>query len=145
GALIYAAVSATADVETASWYASTDNGATWTEKSQNQTSGGYDVLVEGQTIFEGTPAGIRRSLDGGATYEIKNRGLRSAATFSDIVLLSNRLFLSSHGGGLWLTTDNGATWRQLKNGFPRFAYVSALIAVGNTLYACLEQPLGFYR
>ena len=34
---------------------------------------------------------------------------------------------------------------QLKNGLPFGAFVSALAADGNTLYACLEQVLGFYR
>ncbi|MBI1760639.1 MAG: hypothetical protein HYR56_04300 [Acidobacteria bacterium] len=126
-------------------FLSTDNGATWTQKLKLPFSTEYSVLAEGATLFVGHPAGIIRVDGSGASFAVKNRGLRAATTFSDIVVLGNRTFISSHGGGVWVTTDNGATWRQLKNGLPFGAFVSALAADGNTLYACLEQVLGFYR
>ncbi|NOT61414.1 MAG: hypothetical protein HOP19_14445, partial [Acidobacteria bacterium] len=126
-------------------YISTDNGLTWAQKSKVPFSQIYEILVEGPTVFFGTPNGVVRTNDSGASYEIKNKGLRAAFTWSDVVVLGNRIYVSSHGGGLWLTTDHGATWKQLKNGLPYYAFVSAVRAVGNTLYAALEQPFGFYH
>ncbi len=127
-------------------FLSTDNGVTWTQKLKLPFSTAYSVLVEGATLFVGHPVGIIRVDGSGTSFAIKNRGFRASATpFGDIVVLGNRTFVSTHGGGVWVTTDSGATWRQLKNGLPFGAFVSALAADGNTLYACLEQVLGFYR
>ncbi len=132
-------------------YASSDSGETWTLVSHiNDLLLAYSYAAEGQTLYLGGFDGISRSQDGGKTFERKNRGLRSNTAFNNFgdggfAQIGNRLFVRSFGGGVWSTTDNGATWKQHKQGFPSPAIVSTLLGVGNTLYAALEQPFSFYR
>ncbi|MBI1764569.1 MAG: hypothetical protein HYR56_24350 [Acidobacteria bacterium] len=147
GATVYTALFASAAPDAESTlYVSTDNGATWTQKMRLPFSQIiYDLLAEGPTVFLGTPGGVLRLNDNGASLEFKNKGLRSSYSSSDVAVLGNRVFVSSLGGGLWVTADSGATWRQLKNGLPYFAFVSAVSAVGNTLYTATNQPFGLYR
>ena len=126
-------------------YFSTDNGVTWTQKTKLPFSVIYTMTVEGPTVFFGLPAGVVRMDTSGESFAFKNKGLRAAATFGNIVTVGNRIFLPTWGDGVWSTTDGGASWQQKKNGLPLAAFVGSLGAAGNTLYAALEQPLGFYR
>ncbi len=111
-------------------YMSTDNGNTW-----NQINNGLPnrpvnaVIFSGSTIFAGTDGnGIYRSVDNGNSWIPVNSGLTNQLILS-IAVIGSSVFAGTDGG-LFVTTNNGSLWTQLRYGSFR-----ALAVSGSTLFA----------
>ena len=99
------------------------------------------------TLFVGTPAGIFRTFDRGATWESCNFGLLDedvlcmacAPNFAE----SEMLWAGTAGGGLYRSRNRARAWRESGNGLPDAAVQSLALspnfAVDQTLYAGMEE------
>ena len=92
-----------------------------TVEHNNVSGGGFqsDVTItdDGMTIYSsGDVSGISKSSDGGLSYEMINRGLRSPKVASLVITPDNDQILyagtgdKGGSGGFFRSTDAGATW-----------------------------------
>lgn len=76
----------------------------------------YDVVVaKGDTIFAGGPAGIYRTINGNSYTDLSN-GIRQWPTIKDILIYKNKIFVTTIYDGLFVSEDNGTTWKTFQNG-----------------------------
>jgi photosystem II stability/assembly factor-like uncharacterized protein len=104
-----------------------------------------DVLHVGCDV-----GGYYRSDDGGLTYHIQNAGLRDYFVESIAVCPSDpRIILLGSEGGLYKSTDDGMTWRWIREGFPepqRYAFAAPIGCVAfdpsetQRVYAGIGRP-----
>ncbi|MBI3620740.1 MAG: hypothetical protein HY208_00930 [Nitrospirae bacterium] len=80
------------------------------------------VAVDPRTpgvIFVATDnQGLLRSLDGGATWNLANAGLKNYLVY-DVKISSatpNRLYAATWGGGVYQSDDSGVSWREINDG-----------------------------
>ncbi len=99
-------------------YRSTNSGLSWTQI----LSGRIDDVVftpSGDTAFAvGSTGGLRRSIDGGATFSSFGTGLATGTRTHFDLCLSNTAYMyaavySSSTVSLYKSTNNGANWSQL--------------------------------
>ena len=139
-------------------FRSEDNGASWAETSAWAGLGIGTVLAasppfdEDATLFVGTPAGIFRTLDGGASWENCDFGLLD----NDALCLvcapdfaaSQLVWAGTAGGGLYRSRNGGRAWRESGVGLAdapvQSLAASPYCAEDQTLYAALEGA-GVYR
>ncbi len=72
------------------------------------------VVAKGDTMFVGGAAGIYKSINGNSYTDISN-GLRQWPSIQDIVIYGNKIFASITYDGVFVSEDNGATWKNFNN------------------------------
>ena len=98
-------------------YFSTDNGINWSEGNINIKQYSYviSLAVHGTTLFAGTQdEGVFRSTDGGINWE----KVFTKDNVCDFIIIGENIFAST-SGGVFLSTDNGASWIAKNNGLPK--------------------------
>lgn len=85
------------------------------------------------TLYAGTDSGLYRQSTRTARWEPINNGLPPNLSVYALAVSGNDLFAGSYFG-VFRSTDRGNTWSQVNAGLLNI-YVSALVAVGDTLYA----------
>jgi ligand-binding sensor domain-containing protein len=121
---------------------STNDGQTWA-----QLPGGGNVyslfVTSGGTILAGTfNAGINRSSDGGATWTNSGTSLFGAVTIGQFVQLPNGTIYVHTLGGLFSSTDDGASWTAM-SGTPVGVQYRTLVSAANVLL--LGTQNGLYK
>jgi len=134
-------------VEPAALFQSRDGGESWSlvrglfdhphRPSWNPGNGGLCLhtviphpINPNRTLIAVSAAGVYRTDDGGATWQVKNKGIRADfqpekyPEFGQCVhkvarhpSRPDRLFLQNHGG-LYRSDDGGDTWNDIGNGVP---------------------------
>lgn len=113
---------------------STDSGLTWSTPLADTTGFCgfqcfYDIAVaatpDNQTIYIGgqfrsdigscEPSIIKRSTDGGASFAPSAVGLHADTHVLAIAPSNPSIVYTGNDGGIWKSTDNGATWINLNN------------------------------
>jgi len=91
-----------------------------------------------------TTSGVFKSTDGGATWTPMNNGLGNATVLSVAVssTTAGTVFLGTQGGGVFVTTNAGTSWRVLV-GSPETANDVVIDPAGRAVYA--GGPTGFFR
>lgn len=137
---------------------STDGGAHWTSVLRfpySSSANGFSPLslafdpTDPRTILVGSFSyGLRRSTDGGITWEDASGGLRCAGASDDphyqpvkpvqevyaVALLPGngpRALIGTDREGVWLSDDLGGSWRQSNQGLAAMT-VNTLLALGST-------------
>ncbi|MCB9082608.1 MAG: hypothetical protein H6555_12955 [Lewinellaceae bacterium] len=104
---------------------------------------GYEVLFlasyKKELVAGFGGLGLRRSSDGGKTWEAFGEGITNPFP-SSFVELGNKLFTGTLHGGVYRSQDGGKTWTALKEGLP-VQDVYCLATRGNRLYAGTGQGL----
>ena len=142
-------------------YYTTDGGATWTTTTSSLLSaaGIKGVAARGNTLMAASANGLFRSTDGplGTWTKISGTGgLPNVAASSLVADPSNtsRFYVMFPGasGGIFLTTDTGATWANVSTGLTGLSTSTAVTAdVGPTgvVYTLFQgasgAPRGLYR
>ncbi len=145
---------------------STDNGATWAPKTDNENSLAIGALAldpnspaivyagTGEGNFSGDSyygVGILKSTDGGTTWTNLAASTFFGNRFCRLIVDTSsgnpatRLFAATQGG-LYRSLDGGATWTLLTSGLPAGAMATdiALDAPTHTLYAAFWNQ-GIYK
>lgn len=74
----------------------------------------FVVVAKGDTMFAGGAAGIYKSINGNSYTDISN-GLPQWPWIQDIVIYNNKIFVSVIYDGVFVSEDNGATWKTFNN------------------------------
>jgi hypothetical protein len=155
-------------------FVSTDRATTWLPHGEGlqAVDARVNVLTSGASgLYAGTTgAGVLRSRDGGATWQPLASGLNDEGTNLNREVLAveeadGRLFVGLHGsaaqiqdprgvwvvepngGGVFVSTDGGASWRLSATGLPvrtglrtHAVGITALRAMGNHVLLAATQP-----
>jgi hypothetical protein len=121
-------------------YRTTDNGTLWTVMNSGLTDSTINSLaIVGSTLFAATPMGVFRSTNGGSSsWSISLSVWYTGALVSN----STALFVGTSGRGVFLSTNEGASWTGVNSGLTDSS-VMCLAAGGSNLFAGTQQ--GVFR
>ncbi|HZK77254.1 MAG TPA: hypothetical protein VFD13_10125 [Candidatus Kapabacteria bacterium] len=120
----------------------TDSGESWTKPSDSILKSVTPTCfcVNGTTLFMGDGsysfnqnAGVFRSTDNGDTWTAAGAGLQNHEIHAFATIGTN-LYVGT-SGGICLSTDNGANWKQIDNASPYQDMTISLAVSGNELFA----------
>jgi photosystem II stability/assembly factor-like uncharacterized protein len=122
-------------------FLSIDSGTTWTTLNipgLPSLSSVIALMTFGTNVFVAfySPGGytVYRSLDNGTSWaEMINSGLTNQRVLS-FAVKGNALFAGTYGGGVFRSTDTGATWSAVNEGLSN-TYVLSLAGKGANLFA----------
>lgn len=109
------------------------------------------IIAQGSNIYAGSDEGVYRSLNGGATFELKNNGMGSLQVF-DIFKVENTIYAGVHCWSgithydqrILRSNDNCETWTNISGDLPFPVFkVFSIAWDGVWLYAGTEK--GVYR
>ena len=122
--------------------------------NQWTTNGPYGGLIHAlavspnytndHTIFAGSPGGVFKSTNGGASWTAVNTGITGNGLYSNALAVSpnyatDQTVYASGGGGVYKSTDGGTSWTAVNTGISNLAIyalaVSPNYATDNTVYA----------
>jgi hypothetical protein len=110
-------------------YSSNDTGATWTIST---LPGFVGSLAQNDSNI--IVPGWYRSVDYGATWSSVGLGLGLGYQLTSVVTLGTTVFAGTSGGGVYVSSDNGASWTQRTVGLSSLN-VNALAVNGAKIYA----------
>ncbi len=113
-------------------FLSSDNGSAWGLVDSSLTKSVNDLARSGNVLFAGTDNGIRMSTNSGGTWMAADSTLTD--TIYALFVNGNAVFAGTVAGGVFKSTDNGATWIEGKVG-PISSSVISFAANGSNLYA----------
>lgn len=127
-------------------YRSVDNGATWTQANTGLTNLYIQAIAanpDGTFLYAGTQYGIFRSADRGAGWTAISSSLPSIAMEVQAIVASPNgsggtgLFAGTKYDGVFISSDNGATWNVViaGNGLADTTNVLSLAVVPGIVYA----------
>ena len=88
------------------------------KQTDKSLSGNVNILAnQNGTLFAGTIAGVHRSTNGGASWELMNSGLKNTKVFALGVLNNTELYCGTQGG-VFQSTNQGATWSDVTSNLP---------------------------
>ena len=134
------------NVDTAGWNIPGGNGSA------------QSLVAIGNTIFASNYDGVYRQTAPGATWTVDTNGdgigfdLGSVSGYGSLAVSGNTVFLSTYGGGVFVSTNEGSTWLPADNGLPTFSsygatnfYVTDRFAVsGSSVFAAVAHDTTSY-
>jgi hypothetical protein len=130
-------------------FRSIDSGMSWTSVNTGLPVINGELIaslaVSGATIFAGTYArGVFLSTDNGANWNSVSSGLPIDAIIKCLAIKGSNIFAGTGGinlnqslyfYGVFLSTDNGASWTPFNTGLPTDMEVVSLAIIGTDLFA----------
>lgn len=119
-------------------YRSDDRGRTWSQVSEELTGAGGIAVGPGETttVWAATGSGLRRSTDGGATFEDHSF---VGSDVADVAVVDDHTLYAVVDGNLTVSVDGGENWETRAGGqreLTRFAYARSqpdrLVATNQT-------------
>ncbi|NWF88480.1 MAG: hypothetical protein HXY50_03365, partial [Ignavibacteriaceae bacterium] len=96
------------------------------------------LLADGDTLYATSTFDAFKSTNQGDNWFTINNGLPAVVNFNTIT--KSGQFLVTGGEGIWLSSNNGASWFRTTSGVDSNEYVFSLFADGNTVYAGFSDP-----
>jgi photosystem II stability/assembly factor-like uncharacterized protein len=154
-AYVYALVQAGTNIFAATdegVFLSTDQGANWTGVNSGlpEKARVIRLTLSGNNLLAGAKQGTYLSADQGASWRAVGKGLPQKAKVNAFVVegektpqvseaertsIGGRLFAGTWDHGVFMSTDNGATWKPCGTGLPKGFTVTRLVLRGASLYA----------
>lgn len=124
-------------------FVSTNNGGSWIQANYGLTDTLVNSLViSGTNIFANVSASTQAKLYVASltspSWSLASAGLPNSFGISLAVSATN-VFAGAYSNGVFLTTDNGANWIDVNDGFGSSRTISCLAVLGDDLFA------GFYN
>ena len=124
-------------------FVSTNNGGSWIQANYGLTDTLVNSLViSGTNIFANVSASTQAKLYVASltspSWNLASAGLPNSFGISLAVSATN-VFAGAYSNGVFLTTDNGANWIDVNDGFGSSRTISCLAVLGDDLFA------GFYN
>jgi hypothetical protein len=142
---------------------SSDHGQTWNVDTAgwnipNGNGAASSLVAIGNTIFASNGAGIYKQTAPGATWTVDTNGvglgfgIGSVYDFGALAASGNTLFLSTFGGGVFVSKNQGSSWSPANNGLPTFSsygfnnfFATSLFAVsGSSVFAAVAHDTGTF-
>ena len=98
----------------------------------NKTSLHKVELRETLQLPQKTISIIYQSVDGGRTWMPFDNGIPFDATVSSFLVMSNEIFATTDGHGIYLIKDGESTWKRIDEDLPKNVDINALSAVGDS-------------
>jgi photosystem II stability/assembly factor-like uncharacterized protein len=133
-------------------FVTTNNGGNWSAVNSGLTEDDiYALTVSNNNLYAGTSAGVFFSSDNGANWTDISSATLADKTVQSIAIHQVNIIAGTGGYGVYVSTNNGATWEESDEGLPNsFADIRALSMSSTTLYAgtlfigAWERPLTDY-
>lgn len=137
-------------------FKSTNAGATWDPANNGLPLSGSNIFAQsigydGAWLYCGTESGIYRSNDGGANWTIANTGAPAATSSNypnkiyhvpgSTTALAIYSAMISSGGGVYRTTDGGASWFSGNGGLSTNMIVYQVAMINSVLYAATSTGI----
>ena len=142
---------------------SSDHGQTWKVDTAGWNIPGgngsaQSLVTIGSTIFASNEGGVYQQTAPGAIWIVDTNGaglgfgIGSVFAFGVLAASGNTLFLSTLGGGVFVSTNQGSSWSSADNGLPTFTsygynnfFATYLFAVsGSSVFAAVAHDTGTY-
>ncbi|MDP2386544.1 MAG: hypothetical protein Q8M29_09245 [Bacteroidota bacterium] len=138
-------------------FISKDNGKTWKKSNNGLTDKFVTSVAFGENaIFAGTnKGGFFISTDNGESWVTSNTGLPVAKSVKSLYVVGNTIYAGTDGGGVnifstapegdgvYVSTDNGATWAAANKGIEKKT-VQFISGSGDHVFAVLKSGKLFY-
>ncbi len=125
-------------------FRSTDGGDTWspvnTGLSYHRGEGFMPVnafVQKGYSLYACASDGLYVSTNGGDSWRRMTHD-RRVSNAAGVLIINNRLYISTFGEGVWYTDDNGNSWIPINDGLENLE-IRELAAMGTTLFAGTEN------
>jgi uncharacterized protein (TIGR03437 family) len=119
------------------------DGQRWNASNGGLAAASVNALaVSGENIFASTAAGLSRSADNGQSWTALSNLMNGAGrplTVTHLATRGTNLYAATTFDGIYISTDQGATWRPLNDGLQRLFGITDLVAAENGLYALDED------
>ena len=122
-------------------FLSTNNGNDWDTVNFGLPSSLVNSFAIIDTnLFVGTSDGVYRSTNNGTSWAAAYSGMRNSFTIT-LTASGKNLYAGIGGGGVCLSTDNGASWTEISSNLPikplppQLPLVNAIAVVGKNLFA----------
>jgi photosystem II stability/assembly factor-like uncharacterized protein len=116
-------------------FRSTNNGTTWTLANSGMTDPSIQAFTisSNGNVLAGTFNGVYSSTDEGSTWVPANAGLTNLAVWSLTTDPESRVYAGTYSGGVFRSTDNGASW--ILAGFSSLPLVTSVAFGQGVLFA----------
>ena len=101
-------------------YISTNSGVNWSASSLTYWVSALAYKTKnGNSLFATTSGnGVYRSDDFGATWVNISSSLPASLLAEDVLVVDNKIIISTYQYGVYLSTNNGSSWTLINNGLP---------------------------
>jgi len=123
-------------------FASTDFGDNWSRVGSTNPYEGFNGLARNSSghLFAATTSGVRRSTDGGVTWDLFTGGLPAFPNLSSIVVKADGELLLSGGSGIYKSSD-GEQWTASNTGLTSTFVRKLVIGPDGSVYAATSNGL----
>jgi photosystem II stability/assembly factor-like uncharacterized protein len=111
-------------------FVSTNDGANWVYTGLNHQTYFRSLVISGSNIFAGATFVVYKSLNYGVTWI--NSGLESVSPVS-LVFMNSNLYAGSFYGGVYRSTNLGASWDTVANNLPTGINITSFAVSGSNL------------
>ena len=118
---------------------SQDEGNTWTNADSGMTYPVINSYADGGNFILAAGWEIYRSYNHGVSWQTV---FSTGYAVNALVIAGTKIFAGTSGGGIFLSEDEGATWRSVNNGLDNFDILS-MVLKGNKLFAGTDA--GIFR
>ena len=116
-------------------FLSTDNGVNWVQITSRLTYRLNTIIVFGGYLFAGSQGGgISRFSDSSSTWEKVNSGLTDTVVMVTAFAVNNQGLFAGTLDGLFLSNNNGVTWKPVELGTETNKTVLSLAVQGTNVY-----------
>ncbi|OGL90070.1 hypothetical protein A3I45_02890 [Candidatus Uhrbacteria bacterium RIFCSPLOWO2_02_FULL_53_10] len=104
------------------------------------------IGTDNETLFVGTGDSLLLSSKDGFTFDKKNSQGLPQSWIGEIVSLSSKIYVGVHGNGIYVSADNGKTFKELNDGMVSVATREVHVNPNdeNEIYVGTWDRLGFY-
>jgi len=118
-------------------YTSTDSGKNWSRiNGWPYSFPVFAMAANDVALFASADSIVAVSFDNGLTWAEADAGLPLDGYYMiSFAVMSNNIFVGANGGGVYMSSDNGASWNEVTSGLFSLFSFNALAASGTNLFA----------